>query len=76
MDTAAALVHRALGDVQHIPPLDQDQTLLASVLQNNALVSEATGDWATALDRQQQALAIRREAEDARGAGMVVARDR
>src|SRR5204862_2902370 len=49
-------------------PPDQDQTLLASLLQNNALVSEATGEWPAALDRQQQALAIRREAEDARGA--------
>ena len=31
-------------------------------------VSEATRDWQRALDRQRQALAIRREAEDARGA--------
>ena len=68
VDTAAALVRQALGDAQRLPPPDQDQTLLASLLQNDALVSEATGDWPTALDRQQQALAIRREAEDARGA--------
>lgn len=68
VDTAAALVRRALDDAQRLPPPDQDQTLLASLLQNDALVSEAAGDWATALDRQQQALAIRRESEDARGA--------
>jgi Tetratricopeptide repeat len=63
-----ALVRQALGDAQRLPLADQDQTLLASLLQNDALVSEATGDWPTALGRQQQALAIRREAEDARGA--------
>ena len=68
VDTAAGLVRQALGDAQRLPLPDQDQTLLASLLQNDALVSEATGDWPAALDRQQQALAIRREAEDARGA--------
>ncbi len=68
VDTAAALVRQALADAQRLPPPDQDQTLLAGLLQNDALVSEATGDWPTALLRQQQALEIRRETEDARGA--------
>jgi tetratricopeptide (TPR) repeat protein len=68
VDTAASLVRQALDGAQHLPPADQDQTLLAGLLQNDALVSEATGDWPTALHRQQQALEIRREAEDARGA--------
>jgi ADP-ribosylglycohydrolase/tetratricopeptide (TPR) repeat protein len=68
VDTAAALVRQALAEAQRLPPPDQDQTLLAGLLQNDALVSEATGDWPTALHRQQRALEIRREAEDARGA--------
>jgi ADP-ribosylglycohydrolase/tetratricopeptide (TPR) repeat protein len=68
VDTAADLVRQALSDAQRLPPPDQDQTLLAGLLQNDALVSEATGDWPAALLRQQQALEIRREAEDARGA--------
>jgi tetratricopeptide (TPR) repeat protein len=68
VDTAATLVRQALDDAQRLPQPDQDQTLLAGLLQNDALVSEATGDWPTALHRQQQALEIRREAEDARGA--------
>jgi ADP-ribosylglycohydrolase/tetratricopeptide (TPR) repeat protein len=68
VDTAAALVSQALTDLQVLPEPERDQTLLAGVLQNDALVSEATKDWPTALERQQQALAIRREAEDARGA--------
>src|SRR5262249_35061548 len=68
VETATGLVRRALDDAQRLPTPGQDQTLLASLLQNDALVSEATGDWPMALDRQQQALAIRREAEDARGA--------
>ena len=68
VDTAAALVRQAFNDALGLAPPDQDQTLLAGLLQNDALVSEATGDWPTALQRQQQALEIRREAEDARGA--------
>jgi ADP-ribosylglycohydrolase len=68
VDTAATLVRQALDDAQRLAPADQDQTLLAGLLQNDALVSEATGDWPTALLRQQQALEIRRETEDARGA--------
>jgi ADP-ribosylglycohydrolase/tetratricopeptide (TPR) repeat protein len=68
VDIAATLVNQALVDLQALPEPDQDQTLLAGLLQNDALVSEATRDWQRALDRQRQALAIRREAEDARGA--------
>jgi ADP-ribosylglycohydrolase/tetratricopeptide (TPR) repeat protein len=68
VDTAATLVGQALIDLQRLPEPVQDQTLLAGLLQNDALVSEATKSWQTALERQQQALAIRRAAEDARGA--------
>jgi ADP-ribosylglycohydrolase/tetratricopeptide (TPR) repeat protein len=68
VNIAATLVGQALTDLQDLPEPEQDRALLAGLLQNDALVSEATNDWQTALDRQQQALAIRREAEDARGA--------
>jgi ADP-ribosylglycohydrolase/tetratricopeptide (TPR) repeat protein len=68
VDTAAALVSQALSEVQGVPGQERDQTLLAALLQNAALVSEATGDWQSALDHQRQALEIRRETEDARGA--------
>jgi ADP-ribosylglycohydrolase len=68
VDIAVTLVRQALTDLQDLSEPDQDQALLAGLLQNDALVSEATRNWQTALERQQQALAIRREAEDARGA--------
>jgi hypothetical protein len=68
VDTAATLVGRALADLRGLPEPDQDRALLAGLLQNDALISEAAKDWRTALHRQRQALAIRREAEDARGA--------
>jgi tetratricopeptide (TPR) repeat protein len=68
VETAASLVGQALADLRGLPEAEQDRALLAGLLQNDALVSEATRDWRTALHRQRQALAIRREAEDARGA--------
>jgi tetratricopeptide (TPR) repeat protein len=68
VETAAALVSQALSELQGVPGQERDQTLLAALLQNAALVNEATGDWQTALDRQRQALEIRRETEAARGA--------
>jgi hypothetical protein len=40
VDTAAALVRQALTNAQRLPPPGQDQTLLAGLLQNDALVSE------------------------------------
>jgi ADP-ribosylglycohydrolase/tetratricopeptide (TPR) repeat protein len=67
VDTAADLVNQALSGLQAVPEHERDQTLLAGLLQNAALVSEATGGWQTALDRQQEALEIRRATEDARG---------
>jgi ADP-ribosylglycohydrolase/tetratricopeptide (TPR) repeat protein len=68
VDTAAALVGQALTGLEGVPEPEWDQTLLAALLQNSALVSEATGDWQTALEHQRRALEIRRETEDARGA--------
>jgi ADP-ribosylglycohydrolase/tetratricopeptide (TPR) repeat protein len=68
VDSASALVGQALAGLQRMPEQDQDQALLASLLQNDALVHEAAGDWQVALQRQERALEIRREAEDARGA--------
>ena len=68
VDYATTLVGQALAVLQQEPELERDQALLASLLQNDALVHEATGDWQVALQRQEQALEIRREAEDARGA--------
>jgi ADP-ribosylglycohydrolase/tetratricopeptide (TPR) repeat protein len=68
VDTAAALVGQALTGLEGVPEPERDQTLLASLLQNSALVSEATGAWQTALEYQRRALEIRRETEDARGA--------
>jgi ADP-ribosylglycohydrolase/tetratricopeptide (TPR) repeat protein len=67
VDTAAALVGQALTGLESVPEPDRDQTLLAALLQNSALVCEATGDWQTALEHQRRALEIRRETEDARG---------
>ena len=67
VDTAAALVGQALTSLQDVPEPERDQTLLAALLQNSALVCEVTGDWQTALDHQRLALEIRRETEDARG---------
>jgi len=68
VDSATALVGQALAGLQRMPEQERDQALLASLLQNDALVHEAAGDWQVALRRQEQALEIRREAEDARGA--------
>ena len=68
VDIAADLVSQALSGLRGVAEQERDQTLLAGLLQNAALVSEATGDWQTALDYQQQALEIRRETEAARGA--------
>src|SRR6266516_4489104 len=67
VDIAADLVDRALTELTAMPDHEQDQKLLAGLLQNTALVRGASGDWATALRCQQQALAIRQAAEDARG---------
>jgi ADP-ribosylglycohydrolase/tetratricopeptide (TPR) repeat protein len=67
VDTAAALVDQALTGLEGVPEPDRDQTLLAALLQNSALVCEATGDWQTALEHQRRALEIRRDTEDARG---------
>ncbi|HXZ73199.1 MAG TPA: ADP-ribosylglycohydrolase family protein, partial [Streptosporangiaceae bacterium] len=67
IDTAAALVGQALAGLEDVPEPERDQTLLAALLQNSALVGEATGDWETALEQQRRALEIRRETEDARG---------
>ena len=68
VDIAADLVSQALSGLRGVAEPERDQTLLAGLLQNAALVNEATGDWQTALDYQQQALEIRRETEAARGA--------
>ena len=68
VDSATALVGQALAGLQWMPEQERDQVPLASLLQNDALVHEATGDWQLAVQRQEQALGIRREAEDARGA--------
>jgi len=59
VDAAAGLVDRALTELTAMPDHEQDQKLLSGLLQNAALVRGASGDWATALCRQQQALAIR-----------------
>jgi ADP-ribosylglycohydrolase len=67
VDSAAALVSQTLIDLEGLPESERDQTLLAALLQNSALVCEATSDWQTALDHQRRALEIRRETEDARG---------
>ncbi len=66
--SASDLVNQALAGLQRIPDQERDHGLLSSLLQNDALVHEAAGDWQVALQRQEQALEIRREAEDARGA--------
>jgi ADP-ribosylglycohydrolase/tetratricopeptide (TPR) repeat protein len=68
VDIAADLVSQALSGLRGVAEQERDQTLLAGLLQNAALVNEATGDWQTALDYQQQGLEIRRETEAARGA--------
>ena len=68
VEVATGLVGQALTTLQSMPEPDQDQTLLAALLQNAGLISEATGDWPAALGRQQQALQIRHGAEEARGA--------
>ena len=69
VDTAAALVGQALTGLQRcFRSRTGTRRCWLALLQNDALVSEATGDWQTALERQQRALEIRREAEDARGA--------
>ena len=65
--TAADFVGQALTGLEDVPEPDRDQTLLAALLQNSALVCEATGDWQTAPEHQRRALEIRRETEDARG---------
>jgi tetratricopeptide (TPR) repeat protein len=68
VEGAATLIGQALTGLQRMPEGEQDQMLLACLLQNAALVSEAAGDWSAALARQEQALEIRRRTEDARGA--------
>jgi len=56
VDAAAGLVDRALTELEAMPEHERDQTLLAGLLQNTALVRGASGDWRAALRRQQQAV--------------------
>ncbi|MEV0614834.1 ADP-ribosylglycohydrolase family protein [Nonomuraea sp. NPDC050404] len=67
VDRADTLINQALQEVTARPAHLRDQALHAGLLQDAALVAEATGAWRTALDRQNKALAIRKASEDARG---------
>ncbi|MEV4566782.1 ADP-ribosylglycohydrolase family protein [Nonomuraea sp. NPDC049419] len=67
VDRADALINQALQEVGARPDHLRDQVLYAGLLQDAALVAEATGSWRAALDSQNKALAIRKASEDARG---------
>lgn len=67
VDRADTLINEALLDVAALPGHVRDHALHASLLQDAALVAEATGAWQTAFDSQNKALAIRKASEDARG---------
>ncbi|QFY12944.1 hypothetical protein GBF35_46005 [Nonomuraea phyllanthi] len=67
VDRADALINQALQDVAASPAHLRDQALHAGLLQDAALVAEATGAWLAAFNSQNKALVIRRAAEDARG---------
>ncbi|MFC5834366.1 ADP-ribosylglycohydrolase family protein [Nonomuraea insulae] len=67
VDRASDLINQALQDVAARPTSMRDQALHASLLQDAALVAEATGTWQIALDSQNKALSIRKASEDARG---------
>ncbi|MFI7125885.1 ADP-ribosylglycohydrolase family protein [Nonomuraea sp. NPDC050153] len=67
VERADTLITQALRDVAARPVHQRDQALYAGLLQDAALVAEATGTWQTALDSQTEALAIRKASEDARG---------
>ncbi|MEV5330393.1 ADP-ribosylglycohydrolase family protein [Nonomuraea sp. NPDC052634] len=67
VERAHHLINQALQDVAARPAHQRDQALYAGLLQDAALVAEATGTWQTALDSQTEALAIRKASEDARG---------
>jgi tetratricopeptide (TPR) repeat protein len=67
VDRAGTLINQALQEVAARPAHLRDQALHAGLLQDAALVAEATGAWRIALDSQNKALAIRKASEDARG---------
>ncbi|TMR93043.1 ADP-ribosylglycohydrolase family protein [Nonomuraea basaltis] len=67
VDRADTLINQALQDVAARPTHMRNQALHAGLLQDAALVAEATGAWQIALDSQNKALAIRKASEDARG---------
>ncbi|MEV5898312.1 tetratricopeptide repeat protein [Nonomuraea fuscirosea] len=67
VERANTLISQALQDVAARPVHQRDQALYAGLLQDAALVAEATGTWQSALDSQTEALAIRKASEDARG---------
>ncbi|MGP4097166.1 ADP-ribosylglycohydrolase family protein [Nonomuraea sp. KM90] len=67
VDRADTLINQARQEVSARPAHRRDQALYAGLLQDAALVAEATGAWQVALASQDKALAIRRASEDARG---------
>ncbi|MFG1711237.1 ADP-ribosylglycohydrolase family protein [Nonomuraea sp. M3C6] len=67
VERADTLINQALQEVGARPTHLRDQALYAGLLQDAALVAEATGTWQIALDSQNKALAIRKASEDARG---------
>jgi ADP-ribosylglycohydrolase/tetratricopeptide (TPR) repeat protein len=67
VDRADTLINQALQEVAARPVQLRDRALHAGLLQDAALIAEATDAWRTALDSQNKALAIRKASEDARG---------
>ncbi|MFB4273480.1 ADP-ribosylglycohydrolase family protein [Nonomuraea sp. GTA35] len=67
VERADTLINQALQEVTARPAHLRDQALYAGLLQDAALVAEATGAWRIALDSQNKALTIRKASEDARG---------
>jgi ADP-ribosylglycohydrolase/tetratricopeptide (TPR) repeat protein len=67
IERASTLIDQALLDVATRSESVRDQSLYAGLLQDAALIAEATGSWQIALDSQKKALAIREASEDARG---------
>jgi ADP-ribosylglycohydrolase/tetratricopeptide (TPR) repeat protein len=68
IDEGASHFSRALALVAALPDDERDRTIHATLLGNLGNVAEARGDWREAESRHGEALRLRREVADARGA--------
>ncbi|MGH3622292.1 MAG: ATP-binding protein [Sciscionella sp.] len=68
VDEGAALFSQALELIEQLPEGNRDRTIHTTVLGNLGNVSEANGDWTAAERYHAEALRLRREVADVRGA--------